>query len=518
MDPKALILELKRRRVFRALVVYGLLALAILQIIEPVMHGLHWPDAVLSYVVVALGLGFPIVVSLAWIFDVREGRLERPDPVRGAGLRGWRLVLVLTAIGVVAAAPGIAWNFLWRTRRPSVEPVPSIAVLPFADMSSGKDQEYFSDGIAEEILNGLAQIEGLRVAGRTSSFSFKGKQEDLRSISQKLNVRHVLEGSVRRDGDRVRVTAQLVDASDGYHRWSAAYEHDLKNIFALEDEIARAIVAALAPKLMPAAAAGIVRAPTSDPAAHELYLRGRYLWGRRNADALRRAAELFEQAVAQDPGYALAWAGLADSTALLIEYAGAPRAEKLPKARKAALKALELDERCAEAHDALAVVHLYDWDWTAAERELRRAIELRPEYPSARHRYCLLLTNMGRWDEAIAGGQRARALDPTSLPVNNILLAALFLSRHYEDAITQAKRTLELDPNYRLARYHLARSYGGQARFAEAIEQMEAGGAEARTGHSPGFLGYLYGVTGQPASLEITSGIRCARRSGLHAY
>ena len=157
MDPKALILELKRRRVFRALVVYGLLVLAILQIIEPVMHGLHWPDAVLSYVVVALGLGFPIVVSLAWIFDVREGRLERPDPVRGAGLRGWRLVLVLTAIGVVAAAPGIGWNFLWRTRRPSVEPVPSIAVLPFADMSSGKDQEYFSDGIAEEILNGLAQ-------------------------------------------------------------------------------------------------------------------------------------------------------------------------------------------------------------------------------------------------------------------------------------------------------------------------------------------------------------------------
>ena len=255
MELKALILELERRRVFRALVAYGILAFAILQIIEPVMHGLHWPDAVLSYVVVTLGLGFPVVVSLAWIFDVREGRLQKSHPVQGAGLRGWRLALVLTAIGVAAAAPGIAWNFFWRTRPPERDPAPSIAVLPFADMSPGKDQEYFSDGIAEEILNALAHIEGLRVAGRTSSFSFKGKHEDLRSISAKLNVRHVLEGSVRRDGDRVRVNAQLVDASDGYHRWSAAYERDLKGIFALEDEIARAIVAALAPKLMPAAAA-----------------------------------------------------------------------------------------------------------------------------------------------------------------------------------------------------------------------------------------------------------------------
>jgi serine/threonine-protein kinase len=515
VEPKALIVELKRRRVFRALVAYGVLALVILQIVEPVMHGLHWPDAVLSYVVVALGLGFPVVVALAWIFDVREGRLEKAEPVQGAGLHGWRLALVLTSIGVIAAAPGIAWNFLWRAR-PATEP-PSIAVLPFADMSPAKDQEYFSDGIAEEILNALSQIDGLRVAGRTSSFSFKGKSDDLRSISQKLNVRHVLEGSVRRDGSRVRVTAQLVDASDGYHRWSSAYERDARNIFALEDEIARAIVAAVEPKLMTTRTAPIVPAPTSDPAAHELYLRGRYLWGRRNPDALRRAAELFEQAAAQDPRYALAWAGLADSTALLVEYAGAPRAEKLPKAKRAALEALQLDDGSAEAHDAMAVVHLYEWDWAAAERELRRAIELRPEYPSARHRYCLLLTNMGRCDEAIGEARRARALDPTSLPVNNILTAAFFLCRRYDDAVAQAKRTLELDPNYRLGRYHLARSYGGLGRHAEAIEQLESGGAEARTGQSPGYLAYLYGATGQrDKALAVLARLDAQAAGGVH--
>ena len=228
----SLLAELKRRRVFRALIGYGIAAFAVLQIIEPIMHGLHWPDSVLSYVVVALTLGFPLVVTLAWIFDVKQGRIERTAPSPASGPRVVRLGLVLVGIGVLAT-PGIVWYFALRpaARVPSagdaqraaldavppasdIRAVPSIAVLPFADMSPQRDQEYFSDGIAEEILNALAHVEGLHVAGRTSSFSFKGKSDDLAAIALKLHVGAVLEGSVRKEGSRLRITAQLVNAGD----------------------------------------------------------------------------------------------------------------------------------------------------------------------------------------------------------------------------------------------------------------------------------------------------------------
>jgi TolB-like protein len=211
--------ELKRRRVFRALVGYAIAAFAVLQVIEPVMHGFRWPDAVLSYVVVALAAGFPIVVGLAWIFDLGIGGIERTPPASAPQLRGTRIALVLAAIGAIAAAPVLAWYLLRGGVRGGAEGatwgVRSIAVLPFADMSPQKDQEYFSDGLSEEILNALAQVDGLHVAGRTSSASFKGKAEDLRSIGQKLGVATVLEGSVRKAESRVRVTAQLIDGGSG---------------------------------------------------------------------------------------------------------------------------------------------------------------------------------------------------------------------------------------------------------------------------------------------------------------
>lgn len=221
----SLIAELQRRRVFRALVGYGIAAFAVLQIIEPVMHGLHWPDEVLSYVVVALAVGFPVVVSLAWIFDVNAGRIERTEPAPASGPRGVRLGLLLVGIGVLAAAPGVVWYFVVRGHtRPvsssTAAATPSIAVLPFVNLSSDKEQEYFSDGIAEDILNALAQVDGLKVIGRTSSFSFKGKNEDLRTIGEKLGVSTVLEGSVRKARSRVRVTAQLIEAAGGSHLWS----------------------------------------------------------------------------------------------------------------------------------------------------------------------------------------------------------------------------------------------------------------------------------------------------------
>src|SRR3989442_13113347 len=317
-----LLAELKRRRVFRALIGYGIAAFAVLQIIEPVTHGLHWPEPVLSYVVVALAAGFPIVVAMAWIFDVRGGRLEKTE---GARL-GARRSLLLVAIGALAAAPGLIWYFGIRGRSKSSDAPPSIVVLPFVNLSAERENEYFSDGMTEEIINALANIEGLRVVARTSAFSFTGKDVNVRKIGEELNVATVLEGSVRRDGNQLRGSAHLIGALDGYHVWSRSYDRELKNVFAVEDELARAIVDALKPKLI--ARPRLVAQSTANAKAHDLYLRGRFFWNRRNKEGLAKAAALFEQAIAADPTYALAHAGLADCYNLSIDYGGARWADR----------------------------------------------------------------------------------------------------------------------------------------------------------------------------------------------
>src|SRR5712692_4792830 len=249
--------ELKRRRVFRALVGYGIVTFAVLQIIEPVMHGLHWSDSVVSYVVITKAIGFPIVVTLAWIFDVRGGRIERT----AGGRIGMRRALLLVGIGAAAAAPGLVWYFGIRGRAGSAVSTSSIAVLPFVNLSSDKENEYFSDGMTEEIINALANVEGVRVVARTSAFSFKGKNLNVRQIGEELNVATVLEGSVRREGNQLRVVAQLIGVADGYHLWSKTYDRELKNVFSVEDELARAIVQALRPRLVQGPA--LVQQPTT---------------------------------------------------------------------------------------------------------------------------------------------------------------------------------------------------------------------------------------------------------------
>ena len=246
MELRPLIAELNRRRVIRALIGYGIAAFAVLQIIEPVMHGLHWRDEVLSYVVVGLAIGFPLVVSLAWIFDVNAGRIERTAPAAQPALRGRRLALLLAGVGAISAAPGLIFYFwlLGGARGISERRGPassSIAVLPFVNMSGDKQNEYFSDGMTEELINALANVEGLRVASRTSVFALKGKDLDARQIGDKLGVSTLLEGSVRREGNLLRVTAQLINVSDDVHLWSKTYDREMKSMFALEDEIARSI-------------------------------------------------------------------------------------------------------------------------------------------------------------------------------------------------------------------------------------------------------------------------------------
>ena len=398
----SLLVELKRRRVFRALVGYGIAAFAVLQIVEPVMHGLHWPDAVLSYVVVALGAGFPIVVTLAWIFDVQGGRLERTE----GGRLGARRSLLLAGIGALAAAPGLIWYFGIRGRGQTPPASPSIVVLPFANLSGDKENEYFSDGMTEEIINALANVEGVRVVARTSAFSFKGKNLDVRKIGEELNVATVLEGSVRREGNQLRVFAQLIGVADGYHLWSKSYDRELKGVFSVEDELARAIVLALKPKLVPDRA--LVEPATVSTEAHDLYLKGRYLWNQRSLEGLTKAKAFFERAIALDPNYALAHSGLADCYSLFMDYRGARAAEVLPKAKAHALKAVDLDDGLAEAHASLGAISQHEYDWNTAERELKRAIELRPGYATAHQWFAEILSTQGRLSEGRAEAERAR--------------------------------------------------------------------------------------------------------------
>src|SRR4051812_24540143 len=343
------------------------------------MHGLHWPDAVLSYIVVALAAGFPVAASLAWIFDVKAGRIERTAPA-AKGLKGTRLTLVLVGVGVLAAAPGVAWYFLAHRGSPalpSISPAatPSIAVLPFADMSPGKDQDWMCDGIAEEILDALCTVSGLRVAARSSSFQFKGKSVDVREMARALGVSTLLEGSVRKIGDRLRVSARLV-SSDGYELWTDKFDRGLSDAFAIQEEIARAVTSALRLRME---SPEQKRTGTSNVQAYEMYLRGRQyvrLLGRQSGEL---AMQMFRRAIKLDPKFAQAHAGFADAGSNILQWLLIPR-EQQPGLRVEVLaeaeEALRLDPALAEAQVAHGNVLAFLGRADEADASFRRATEL----------------------------------------------------------------------------------------------------------------------------------------------
>ena len=376
---------------------------------------------------------------------------------------------------------------------------PSIAVLPFTNLSADKEQEYFCDGMAEEIINALTHVEGLRVVARTSCFAFKGKQIDIREIGQKLNVETVLEGSVRKSSNRLRITGQLVNVADGYHIWSERYDREMEDVFAIQDEISLEIVDKLKLKLLGGEKARIVKRHTEDLDAYNLYLKGRYFWNKRTEGGLKKGIEYFEQAIDKDPGYALAHAGLADSYSLLCSYHILPPKESIPRARTAATRAMELDDTLAEAYESLAHVRiLYDWSWSNAKREFRRAVELNPGYATAHQRYALLLTVIGQLDQAIAETRRAQELDPLSLIINTDVGLAFYIARQYDQAIEQYRNVLVMDPNFSVAHFALGLAYEQNEIYEEAIAELRkaislSGGITVMIGA----LGYSYAVSGR---------------------
>jgi TolB-like protein/DNA-binding winged helix-turn-helix (wHTH) protein/cytochrome c-type biogenesis protein CcmH/NrfG len=390
--------------------------------------------------------------------------------------------LLLPSLGVVLVALiGILFLKQSAARRLGGSATPSIAVLPFVDSSPGKSQEYFSDGLAEELLNELAKTPRLRVAARTSSFHFKGQDGDLRTIGQKLNVGSVLEGSVNREGNRVRITAELVNVDNGFQLWSGSYERNLDDVFAVQDEIARAVAAELKVKLLSGGAPAALPRSTN-PAAYSDYLQGRYFYERRTKNDLEKATSYFEQAIKLDPGYARAWSGLAWARMSQADSAyGLSFEEGYRLARDAAEKALQLDPSLAEAHAALGrIKRTHDWDWAGADASFQKAIALEPQNALALMGASSLAASLGRFDDSVALGRRAVELDPLSVIAHVALGLRAYYAGQLDLAITAYEKALELNPgdpsaHYLLSLVYLARSEPLRAQ-AEAQQQPRGAG------------------------------------------
>ena len=378
---------------------------------------------------------------------------------------------------------------------------PSVAVLPFANRSPSRDDEYFADGMTDELINALAKVPGLHVVSRTSCFAFKGRSEDAREIGRRLQVATVLEGSIRRAGRRLRVTTQLINVADGFLLWSESFDREAEDVFAIQDEIARAISSALRGRLLDPRAEALVRRPTQDLEAYQLYLKGRQSWNRRTEQDLQDARRAFEEALARDPAFALAHAGMADTWALLGFYSAVPPGDAYPRAKQAARQALDIDPALAEAYPAFAYSAMYyDWDWVEAEQGFRRAIELHPGYANAHQWYGNFLSVMGRAEEAIATFERALALDPLSALKYAALGWGCYFARRYQRGEEECRRGVELEPTSVVAHGWMMLNLLSLGRDADAVAAAEETARLSGYGVSSlGLLGYAYGAAGRRA-------------------
>jgi len=373
----------------------------------------------------------------------------------------------------------------------------SLAVLPFANLSADKENEYFSDGLAEEIINSLTLLPGLRVIARTSSFSFRGKEVDVREIGSRLKVENILEGSVRKVGNQIRVTVQLVHAGEGYQLWSQRYDRKMTDVFAIQDEICRAIVDKLRVEL--AAASPLVKRYTENVEAYNLYLKAHYQLFKFTPESMAKSKEYYEQAIALDPNYARAWVGLTSYYTNMGFFGFLPPNEARAGQSRTVQKALELDDKLAEGHGIMGVIQSYDFNWKGAEREFRRALELDPRSEDVWAMYDFnYLVPMRRLDEAVAASRRALELDPLSPFLQWRLGYRYFLKREYDRAIQQCRNALELDPTYFPAHVFLGLSYAQTGKSDEAIRVLEK--LKQLTGGSPmtlGYLGQVYAMAGR---------------------
>jgi TolB-like protein/DNA-binding winged helix-turn-helix (wHTH) protein/Flp pilus assembly protein TadD len=444
------------------------------------------------------------------------GDLPATDPghkIQDAGLavapqrRLWPTRWVIGALSlVIIISLSILSVWLFRSRAPTPTGIRSIAVLPLENLSGDASQNYFADGMTDELITDLAQISALRVISRTSVMVYKGARKPLPQIARELNVDAVVEGTVLRSGDQVRITAQLIEASTDKHLWSQSYEGELRDTLALQNRVASAIADQIRINLTPQEQAALKNVKVVNPEAYESYLKGRYFWNKRTADGLKVALAYFKQTIEEDPRYAQAYSGLADTYALLgdWQYAVMTPKEAFPKAKAAAIKSLELDGSLGEAHNSLAfVLDGFDWDFDSAGKEFQRAIELNPGYATAHHWYAWHLSLLGRFDEAIAEMKKAQNLDPLSLIINADLAELLVLAHHYDESIAQSRKTIEMDPNFALAHNQLAQAYLQEHIYDEAVIELKK--AVQLSGDSPTCIANLaraYVATGKRSEAE----------------
>ena len=381
-----------------------------------------------------------------------------------------------TGVGLVlglAAAALLSWILYSQSQ--SSPRIRSLAVLPLESLSGDASQDYFTDGMTDQLITDLGQISALRVISRTSAMTYKGVHKPLSEIARELNVEAVVEGTVLRSGERVRITAQLIQVPNERHLWAKSYEGDLKDTLALQNSVSRAIAEQIQVTLNPQEEAALKKSSPVNAEAYEDYLRGRYFWNKRTREGLVRATDYFQHAIDTDPGYARAYSGLADSYALSgdWEYGILSPQDAFPRAKGAATKALALDDNLSEAHTSLAFIEdLYDWDWASAEKEYRRALALNPGYATAHHWYAWHLIVMGRNDEGIAELKKAESVDPLSLIISADLADALCIAHRYDESVRQSQKTIEMDPQFAVAHYQLGQALEQKQRHDEAIAEF----------------------------------------------
>jgi serine/threonine-protein kinase len=470
MNPHNFFSELKRRNVYKVAVAYAVVGWLLVQVTTQVFPIFEIPNWALRLIVLAIVIGFPIALVMAWAFELTPEGIKRTEDVDPTEMRTkphvWIYIVVVGAVVSIGlffigryvvgsrTTPRHDASRAWTEAATASLSEKSIAVLPFDNLSRDPDNAFFAEGVQDEILTRLAKVADLKVIARTSTQKFKSAPENLSDIATQLGVLNILEGSVQKVNDQVRVNVQLINALTNAHLWAEIYDRKLTDIFSVESDIAKTIADALQAKLTGSEMRAMTTAPTEDPVAHELYLKGRHSWGLRGENVLN-AVEFYNQAIARDPKYALAYAGLGETYILLPYYTGADPKEVRPKARAATLKALELNPNLAEAHNALAkILYTDDIDLQRAVGEHQRAIELNPNYASAHHWLGNgPLSGLGRLDEAIAEGRRSVELDPLSA-INLVDLADTYMyARRFKEAEATMKKALEIDPAFAYAHW-----------------------------------------------------------------
>jgi TolB-like protein/lipoprotein NlpI len=497
--------ELKRRNVYKVAVAYAVVGWLIAQIATQIFPFLEIPNWIVRLVIVLIAIGFPIALVIAWAFEATPEGIKRTEvaDAKHEHSRGKTWIYVV----IIGAAISVALFFLGRytagnktaATAPSELPAKSIAVLPFDNLSEDKGNAYFAEGVQDEILTRLAKVADLKVISRTSTQHFKSAPENLPQIAKQLGVMNILEGSVQKSNDQVRINVQLINAVTDAHLWAEIYDRKLTDLFTVESEVAKTIADTLQAKLTGSELSAMSIRPTQDPVAQDLLVQGRHFLALRRDDNLPRAIEFFHQAIARDPNYAAAYAGLSEALILLPRYTGAYPSETRPQSRVAALKALELNPNLAEAHNVLAKIAMdYDVDFAEATREFKRAIELNPNYAGAHHWFSGTLESQGQFAEAIAESKLGTELDPFSA-VNLVDQGRIYGSaRRFPEAKASFEKALAIDPAFSYAYWH----YGEMLQVSGDLKGAAAEYAKARTASNTpepiALSGQLAAMMGRP--------------------